>query len=194
MARRGLTEERIVAAASRLADDHGLAAVTIAAVAAELGVRPPSLYNHVASREALLHAVGGAALRDLAAAMSLAAAGLARDDALLAMARAQRAYALDHPGAYAATSRVLGVHDERFLAAGAAVVDVLMAVLRGFGLTGDDAVHGARAIRAAVHGFVSLELAGGFAIPVQLDASFDWTVRALAAGLRAPAGAGTSGA
>jgi AcrR family transcriptional regulator len=192
VARRGLTGERVVAAAARLADEQGLAAVTIAAVAAELGVRPPSLYNHVASRDALLHAVGSAALQDLAATMAIAAAGLAGDEALLAMARAHRAYALRHPGAYVATTRIVGVEDERLLAAGAAVVDVLMAVLRGYGLTGDTAVHAARAIRAAVHGFVSLELTGGFAIPVQPDASFDWTVRALAAGLRAAAG--TSGA
>ncbi|MCW3013584.1 MAG: TetR/AcrR family transcriptional regulator [Solirubrobacterales bacterium] len=185
MARRGLTHDLVVEAATRIADARGLDAVTVAAVAADLGVRPPSLYNHVGSVDALRQAIGAAALLELAAAMSIAAAGLAHDDALLAIARTQRAYALRHPGAYAATGRIVGVKDEHFLAGGAAVVDVLLAVLRGYGLTGEEAIHGARAVRSAVHGFVSLELAGGYAMALDPEASFDWTVRALAAGLRA---------
>lgn len=187
MPRRGLDRAAVVAAATRVADADGLDAVTIAAVAGELGVRPPSLYNHVASVDALRQAVGAAALHEIAGALSRAAAGLARDDALVAIAQAQRAYALAHPGAYAATTRVTGVADPSFLSGGQAVVDVLLAVLRGYGLTGEDVVHAARATRSTVHGFVSLELAGGYGLPVDTEASFVWTVRALAAGLRAAA-------
>jgi AcrR family transcriptional regulator len=187
MARRGLDRAAVVAAATQLADEHGLQAVTIAAVAAQLGVRPPSLYNHVASVDALLAAVGAPALHELAAGLSRATAGLSRDDALLAMARTQRTYALAHPGAYAATARIVGVADPAFLAGGEAVVDVLLAVLRGYGLTGEAAVHAARATRSAVHGFIAIELAGGYGLPVDLDASFEWTLRALAAGLAAMA-------
>ncbi len=185
MPRRGLDPAAVVEAATRLANEDGLAAVSIAAVAARLGVRPPSLYNHVTSVDALREAVGARAMHELAAAMSRATAGLAGDDALHAMARTQRAYAHAHPGAYAATGRIVGVSDPDFLAGGQAVVDVLLAVLRGYGLQGDEAVHAARAVRAAVHGFITVELSGGFGLPVDLDASFAWTVQALAAGLRA---------
>jgi hypothetical protein len=61
---------------------------------------------------------------------------------------------------------------------------VLLAILRGYGLEGDDAIHAARAVRSALHGFVSLEAAGGFGLPVELDASFERMVGALARGLR----------
>ena len=56
-------------------------------------------------------------------------------------------------------------------------------MLRAWDLDGDEAVHAARAFRSAVHGFVALEAAGGFGIPVDLDASFDRLVATLAEGL-----------
>ncbi|MDX6723503.1 MAG: hypothetical protein QOD73_1907, partial [Solirubrobacteraceae bacterium] len=70
--------------------------------------------------------------------------------------------------------------------AGAArsAVEVMLAILRGYGLEGDEAIHGARALRSALHGFVSLEVAGGFGLPVALDESFDRMVAALARGIR----------
>ena len=69
-------------------------------------------------------------------------------------------------------------------AAAQGAVDVVLAVLRGYGLEGDDAIHAARAVRSALHGFVALEAAGGFGIPVDLDESYARMVRALARGLR----------
>jgi AcrR family transcriptional regulator len=191
MPRRGLTGAAVVDVAGRQADAHGLHAVTIAAVAAELGVRPPSLYNHVPSLQALVGAIGARAMHELAEAMSLAAAGLSGDAALLAVADTQRAYARAHPGAYAAMDRAVAARDPDALAGGRRVVDVVLAVLRGFDLEGEAAIHAARAVRSTVHGFLVLELGAGFALPTDLDASFAWTIRALGAGLRAqgsPAG------
>jgi AcrR family transcriptional regulator len=50
----GLTREAIVAAAIAVADTEGLDAVSIRRVAGDLGVRPMSLYTHIASKEDLL--------------------------------------------------------------------------------------------------------------------------------------------
>ena len=69
-------------------------------------------------------------------------------------------------------------------AAAKGAVDVVLAILRGYGLEGDDAIHAARAVRSALHGFVALEAGGGFGIPVDLDESYARMVRALARGLR----------
>ncbi len=45
-----------------------------------------------------------------------------------------------------------------------------------------------RGLRSIVHGFVSLEMTGGFGMPVGLDASFNWLIRTFIAGLHGPAG------
>ena len=63
------------------------------------------------------------------------------------------------------------------------LVDLVLAVLRGYGLEREDAVHAARIVRSALHGFVALELAGGFAIPLDLDESFSRLIDVLARGL-----------
>ncbi|MEV7934533.1 MULTISPECIES: TetR/AcrR family transcriptional regulator [unclassified Kitasatospora] len=52
-----LSRERIVAAALRLIDAEGLAALSTRRLATELSVSGPSLYNHVATKDELLDAV-----------------------------------------------------------------------------------------------------------------------------------------
>ena len=72
-----------------------------------------------------------------------------------------------------------------FQAAGAEAVGLIVAVLRGYGLEGESAIHAVRAIRSALHGFVTLEREGGFGLPVDIDDSFDRLVSMLDAGLAA---------
>ena len=184
MPRAGLSTAAVVAAAADIADAEGLDRLTLARVAAAAGVRTPSLYNHVESLDDVRRRVALLALRDLADALRDAAVGRAGDDALAAMADAYRAYARRHPGRYAATQRAPAEGDEEMRAAAKGAVDVVLAILRGYGLEGDDAIHAARAVRSALHGFVALETGGGFGIPVDLDESYARMVRALARGLR----------
>jgi AcrR family transcriptional regulator len=181
--RQGLDRARVVEAAAALADAEGLEAVTLARVAADLGVRPPSLYVHVAGLDALRRGIALLGLRELAAAMREAAVGRSREEALVAVARAYRAYALAHPGRYAATVRAPDPADTELATAAGEAVEVLAAVLRGWGIKGTDGIHAVRGIRAALHGFADVERAGGFALATSVEESFDRLVAALAAGL-----------
>jgi AcrR family transcriptional regulator len=52
-----LSRDRIVSAALALADAEGLSALSTRRLAGELGVSGPSLYNHFATKDALLEAV-----------------------------------------------------------------------------------------------------------------------------------------
>jgi hypothetical protein len=58
-----------------------------------------------------------------------------------------------------------------------------MAVMASFGLEGDDAVHAVRGLRSLVHGFASLDISGGFGLPLELDESFSRLVDLFIAGL-----------
>lgn len=60
-----LTHERVVAAALAFADEHGLAALSMRKLARALGYEVMSLYNHVASKDAMV----GAMLNAVAAEM-----------------------------------------------------------------------------------------------------------------------------
>jgi AcrR family transcriptional regulator len=183
MPRRGLDRARVVEAAAAIADAEGLEAVTLARVASELGVRSPSLYNHVAGHEGLLRGIAAQSTRELATALRTAATGRAGGDAIVAVAEAQRAYAREHPGRYATTVAAPAGGDAEHAAAAADAVDVLTTVLGGSGLEGDELIHAVRALRSAVHGFAALESAGGFGLAVDTDASFRRLIQALAEGI-----------
>jgi AcrR family transcriptional regulator len=185
MPRAGLDASAVVDAAARLVDADGLDSLTLARVAASLGVRAPSLYAHVDGLEDLRRRIGARGARELANALGRAAAGRAGSDALLAVADAYRGYARAHPGRYAAAqhSSELSDNDEAVAASGAAV-EVVLAVLRGYGSEGNDALHATRTIRGALHGFVLLEAVGGFALSLSVDESFSRLVATLDRGLR----------
>lgn len=184
MARAGLTAESVVSAAAEIADRNGLDALTVAAVAAALGVKTPSLYAHVGGLDDLRARLAARAAEQLGDALAPAAAGLSRADAVRAVGHAYRRWVLDHPGLYATLEPATPQPEpavERVLA-------LVLAVLRGYGLEGDEAIHAARAVRAALHGFVMLEVGGGFGIPVDRSSSFDWMLTALDRGLTLPPG------
>jgi AcrR family transcriptional regulator len=181
--RAGLDAARVTDAAVAIADAEGLEALTIARVAAELGVKGPSLYNHVASREALVRAVALRGIGELTDDLAQAVAGRSGEDALVAAGSAYRAYATAAPGRYAAGLRAPASTDAELLAAARRTLDLFNAALRGFDLSADELVHAVRALRSALHGFVTLEAGGGFAMAVDVDASFEAMVSMLVAGI-----------
>ncbi|GAA3232024.1 WHG domain-containing protein [Oerskovia jenensis] len=189
MARAGLSREGVTALALRVVDDggaQGFADLTLAKVAAAAGVATPSLYKHVGSLADLRRSVALVAVNDLTRATAAATIGRSGPDALSALAWAVRDFAREHPGRYAAIqlSPDLGAADDDPLSlAGAETIAVIVAVLRGFDLPEARTIDAIRAVRSAVHGFVSLELLGGFGLPDDVDHSFEVLVRLLVAGI-----------
>jgi AcrR family transcriptional regulator len=178
MPRAGLTPQRVVEEAGAVADATGLDRLTLAAVADRFGVAIPSLYKHVRGLDGLRRDLAVLAVRELTAALSRATVGRAGRDALQAMAGAYRAYAIAHPGRYAASVRAPAPGDTEHLAAADDALGVFFAVLAGYGITGPDAIDAIRGLRAAMHGFVALEAAGGFGLPRSVDASYQRLVDA----------------
>lgn len=173
MPRAGLTAERVVAEAAVTADDFGFDRLTLAAVAERLGVRLPSLYKHIESLDGLRRDVAVLATRELGGELTRSAVGRSGGEALSALAGAYRDFGRRHPGRYAATVRAPAQEDAQHTAAVDVVLRVVLAVLGGYGLTGADAIDAARTVRAGLHGFVTLETAGGFGLPRDVDRSFE---------------------
>ena len=167
--RRGLSRAVVVDTAAGLADRDGFDELTLGAVAAELRVRPPSLYNHVSGLDGLRRDLALRGVFELGERIRDAAVGRAGADALTALAAAYRAYARERPGLYRALQRAPDAGDSELAAAAARLLQPVMAVLAGFGLEGDAAIHAARSLRSAMHGFVELERLGGFGIDVDLE-------------------------
>ncbi|MCX4996913.1 WHG domain-containing protein [Streptomyces longwoodensis] len=173
MARVGLTPERLARAGAELADEVGFDQVTVSALARRFDVKAASLYAHVRSSQDLRTRIALLALEELADRAADALAGRAGKDALTALADVYRDYAREHPGRYAAAQLRL---DPETAAASAGVRHAQMtrALLRGYDLTEPDQTHAVRLLGSVFHGYVSLELAGGFSHSAP-DSQQSWT-------------------
>ncbi|MET9731198.1 WHG domain-containing protein [Streptomyces sp. NPDC006458] len=193
MARAGLTAERLTRAGAELADEVGFEQVTVSAVARRFDVKVASLYSHVKSSQDLKTRIALLALEELADRAVDALAGRAGKDALRALADVYRDYAREHPGRYTAAQFRL---TPQAAAAGAGVrhASLTRAILRGYDLAEPDQTHAVRLLGSVFHGYVTLEMGGGFSHSAP-DTQETWTriIDALDALLRNWPDAGPTG-
>lgn len=93
-----LTRERICAAGLAFVDEHGLEALSLHKLGAELGVRAMSLYNHIGGKDDLLNGIAECLWREVEGPHSRKASWRA---ALERSARGIREVILRHPAASA---------------------------------------------------------------------------------------------
>jgi len=173
--KRGLTQADITDASIALVDSEGASALTLSRVAKELDVKPPSLYNHVDGLDTLRRNVGMRVAEAFGHQLGRAAMGRSGRDAVVAIAAEFRAYAREHPDLYGLSTQARP-DDVEYTQVATLAIEPVLAVLRAYELDDNELIHAARMFRSALHGFVSLEITGGFGIDVDVDASFDWLV------------------
>ncbi|MGW0707072.1 TetR/AcrR family transcriptional regulator [Streptomyces sp. NPDC002643] len=179
MARAGLTADRVVEAAADLADEIGFENVTLSALARRFGVKDASLYSHVRNLRDLRTRIALTAGAEMIDRIAEAVAGRAGRDALAAFADAYRAYALEHPGRYAATQIPV---DQDLIADTAALrrtAEITYGMLRAYDLDEPDLTDAVRLLRSTFHGYCVLEAAGAFGAPRDVQRSWDKSVEAL---------------
>jgi AcrR family transcriptional regulator len=181
--RAGLDQAIVVEEAARLVDEEGLEQLSLGRLAERLGIRTPSLYNHVAGLRGLRHDLALYCQRELLGRLIRATVGKSGAEAIFGLADAYRAYARERPGRYALTLQAPEPGDRETQAVARELVDVGRAVLAPYRLSDEEAIHAIRSLRSIVHGFSSLEVAGGFGMPIELDASFHWLLKLFVDGL-----------
>lgn len=180
-----LGRDRIVETAARLLESHGPEKLTLTLIAQDLGVTQPALYKHVDGLDMVWRGIGLLEREHLVSRLTNATIGLSGDDAVRAVADAWRGFAHDLPMLYSTAGRYPVKGDGELEAAVDQVIDVIVAALRGFELTDDERLHGAIALRSALHGFCAFELGDGNPTPLASDDLYTHTVELFLEGLRA---------
>ncbi|ARF58815.1 TetR/AcrR family transcriptional regulator [Streptomyces gilvosporeus] len=179
MARAGLTAAKLTEAAAELADEVGLDKVTVSALARRFGVKDASLYSHVKNLRDLRVRVALLASREMTDRIGAAVAGRAGKEALVAFADAYRGYALAHPGRYTATQMRFAPEEIADSEGLRRSVELTYGMLRGYGLTEPDLTDAGRLLRSTFHGYIHLELSGGFGHPRAVQESWSRALDAL---------------
>jgi AcrR family transcriptional regulator len=146
----------ILRASLDLADERGLAAVTMQAVAERLGVTSMALYRHIANKAALLDAV----VESLLVEIELPDRRLPWRQRLPAIARAARESAKRHPEVFP-----LLLHRAANTPGGRRVRDFICAALRDAGMPDDQVLRAERLLSTFVIGFAVSEASGRFRAP-----------------------------
>ncbi|NNC13327.1 TetR/AcrR family transcriptional regulator [Planctomonas sp. JC2975] len=175
------SNDAIVTAALDLVDSGGPDALTMQAVADRVGVRAPSLYKRVESRDHLLGLLVERITVKLASVLD-GAADAETDDpfaGVVSMAQALRGFAHEHPHLFGLVFGQLpdaAKPPRESLARSAAAVLTVSERLAG----PDAALDAARTITAWAYGFLTMELAGAFQLGGDPEAAFDYGAAAIA--------------
>lgn len=147
--RNPLTQERILEAALRYVDEHGLEALSMRKLGHDLGVEAMSLYNHVEGKEDILDGIADLALAEI----ELPPGDLEWKEYARRLAHSGWEVLLRHPHAvYVIVSRpTLG-------SSAARIVDSTLGVLRRAGFDTELAHHAWHVIQSHVIGYVLQEV------------------------------------
>lgn len=160
MPKRGLSKEEIIEEATRLVEEHGFESFSLRELAARLGVKPASLYNHVEGISEITTTVALRASEMLNHTLFAAVKGKSAEEAFLEGTRAYRRFALEHPEIYQALIRMRSSDNKIMIKASFDSYEPLRAVIKGFGVRMPELLHFIRSLRAAMHGFVELTASG----------------------------------
>jgi len=182
-----LDKQAVLQAAVDLLNTEGTEALTLSRLAEKLGIQTPSLYNHIDGLPGLQKELAVLNARWLADHLGEAAIGRSGRELFVAAAQAFRGYVKEYHGLYLSTLRSSGtqaVQDPALVCEEERALKVGLAIMASLGLQGDEAVHALRGFRSVVHGFSTLEIAGGFGLPQDCDESFRRLITALISGLQ----------
>ena len=180
----GLDKTTILKAAANMADEKGIANVSLKVLASELGVKSPSLYKHFnggldeLNKELMLYG-----WRSLDSKITKAAIGKAKDDAIMAICYAYRNFAAEHKGLFEAMQWYNMYQSEEHLQATQGTVSVFFQFLDAYDLDEGQKVHIVRMFRGFLQGFSSIESHGGYGNPLSVNDSFDFAVKTILNGI-----------
>ncbi|KRD84847.1 TetR family transcriptional regulator [Bacillus sp. Root147] len=182
--RQGLDFKKVIQTGENLANREGFYAVTIASLAKELNVRPPSLYNHIKGLEELRKELALSGLQQLYHLLKSAVEHAYAEDAVYQLSKAYVSFVRKSPGIYEATATVAPrIKDEEVQKASDNIVFLVLDVLKSYQLPENEALHAVRSLRSILHGFSSLEQKGGFGMSLSTDETLDFLIRTFALGL-----------
>lgn len=189
MPRAGLSREAVEKAAVDFVEANGPDALTMGALAKELGVKTASLYNHVESFEALYEAVARCAIVQLAAAEERSIEGKTGREALFALAEAYRSFARERKNLHRVIMRLPRLHNDELSSEAGEIIRPIRRVLESYGLSTEQQYHWQRMLRAVMFGFAAHESNGAFTqFPANVDESYALAIQCIDDGLRRAGG------
>jgi AcrR family transcriptional regulator len=173
-----LTRSAIVNAAMAVLRSDGQSGLGINRVARELGIQPPSMYNHVKGNDDLHRLVALYGWQQfLTYAETALKPMMTSREQLMAVAASYRQCAKDYPELLTiAASHRMSLNDVEFATFYQGIMQIYSNALTPWGFSESDIIHSARMLNAAYCGYAQLEQNHIFQRSQSLDESHEWMV------------------
>ena len=184
MPRANLNKETVIEKAAELANEMGLENVTLKILAARLGVRSPSLYNHIKGLGDLRYELMLYGWRKTEERMTEAAIGVSGYAAWEAMCREFYRYATKNPGVFGAMLWYNKYDGEETKNATKKLFSVCFRIASSMRISEENCNHLLRTFRAFLEGFALLVNNKAFGHSVSVEESFELSMKVLMAGMK----------
>lgn len=169
MSAKGLTKETIVTEAVACIEENEQPVVPLREIARRLGVKTPSLYNHIKNTKELQYAVFQYAIDRFVQNQKAATEDKQKDDAVKAFAEAYHSFATENKGLYRLIMSMPSENDDQGKEMAVPLLNTVVSILSGYALTEEAIAHWQRVFRAILHGFISQEYLGYFYYYSEID-------------------------
>lgn len=176
MPRVGLTREKVIERAAELANEKGIEAVTITTLAQYLGIKKPSLYNHIEGPENLRRQIMLYGWKYISGCMVENIKEENPKEALKEYGRGVYRYAIDNPGVFEAMLWYNKYENEELREVTEGLYQFFFKQTDKLGINRVMANHLLRTYRALLEGFLLLVVHDSFGNPISIEESFEITL------------------
>lgn len=183
MPRTGLSKEEIVAKAAELANERGLSYLSVTTLADHLGIKKPSLYNHIKTIEDMHKNLMIYGWRTVSEEI---VKGIDTSDEkvnLLEYGNRFYHFAMENPGVFEAMLWYNKYSDDTLFSVTEGLYSFFFRQTDGLGIEREIANHLLRTYRAFLEGFIMLRIHNSFGNAISMDESFEVSMNVLISGM-----------
>ena len=183
MPRTGLSKEKIIEKAAELANEKGLSYLSVTTLADYLGIKKPSLYNHMKTIEDMHRDLMIYGWRIVSEEVVKGIDSSDEKKNLSEYGRKFYKFATDNPGIFEAMLWYNQYSDEALISATEGLYMFFFAQTDGIGINREIANHLLRTYRAFLEGFIMLQIHNSFGNPLSVEESFNISMNVLISGI-----------
>ena len=184
MGRIGVDVDKITETAAKIANEAGYENITLKMIADELGIKTPSLYNHIDGLEDVKRLLMIYGWKQMEERMIQSAIGVAGYDAIKAGCYAFYEYATENPGVFNAMLWYNKFQNEDTMEATSGLFVVLFKITFSLNISEENCNHIIRTLRGFLEGFSLLVNNGAFGNPISIAESFELSLNVLIEGMK----------
>lgn len=184
MARTGLDTNTIICRAAQMVNEVGIENITLKMLADDLGIKSPSLYNHIGGLDDLKMQLMIYGWKQMEQKIIQSVIGISGYDAIRAGCYAFYEYATENPGIFNAMLWYNKFQNTETMEATSGLFSVLFKVTSSLNISEENCNHIIRTLRGFLEGFSLLVNNKAFGNPVSITESFELSLKVLIEGIK----------